>query len=454
LFINIALFHHPLITTSRQTFINEYRALSIRMSDRPESRTIEVISFSMGADGPTLQRISGSPGEAQSMISALFSGESREQEPPAYDFGSAHFDYDVYSDFPPELTDWIVEMNEGEHHENARLVEGVVPVETVVADMLRSETSLQFNDNQVIPHYCTTRCALDFILKKIVGDGRIALPLPNWHFWEEGGCTEVESRYSFDYFPGRNEDQLIEGFKSSAMKDDVKALILVDPANPLMYRISEACARELDDIALRNGVDVIVDDVLRGVQPIGDRDTIARHFTRPYVIEGFSKRFGDAPLGYLSYILLPEDKVGSIGASGTGSALFGTVLGAAMEYSTEKVEAVYRERNAEFDRVMNETSPGVKITRPSDTHIVTLLEMPPNFLANCSKLRSNLWTTHDLVSQVMFDHYPPGDFGFEPDASDAKLMRIAVGMMEGPVLTYGTRILGSGINVVCNYGLK
>jgi len=38
-----------------------------------------------------------------------------------------------------------------------------------------------------------------------------------------------------------------------------------------MYRISEECAKQLDEIALRNGVDVIVDDVLRGIQPIGDR---------------------------------------------------------------------------------------------------------------------------------------------------------------------------------------
>ena len=424
------------------------------MSDEQDRPMTEFIGISIGSDGPSIQRISGNSGNLMDVISALF-GDDQEEQPPAYDFGSAHFDYDVYSDFSAELTDWIVErLREEQDIGIENMKNKVVPVRSVISDLLRSETTLEFGENQIVPHYCTTRCAIDYILRKVAGNGKVALPLPNWHFWLKDGCSSGDD-YSFEYFHGRDEDQLIEGFRIAARKSDVKALVLVDPANPMMYRITGECARELDNIALRNGVEIIVDDVLRGNQPVGDRNSIARYFTRPYVVEGFSKRFGERPLGGFSYILLPEDQVEIIDATGaTTSAVFGEVLKSAIEYSTDKIDALYAWRNKEFDRVMQEVSPDVKIVRPSDTSIITLLEMPDNFQIDCLRLRNTMWKGFDVVAKVMFDHYPEGDFGFQPHTSDAKLMRVAVGMMESSVLTYGTMLLGSGINAVCKNGLR
>jgi len=77
--------------------------------------------------------------------------------------------------------------------------------------------------------------------------------------------------------------------------------------NLISKRITESAARELDSIALEYGVDIIVDDVLRGTQAFGERDTIARWFTRPFVVEGFSKRLGEEHAGDLSYALSPKD---------------------------------------------------------------------------------------------------------------------------------------------------
>jgi len=330
-----------------------------------------------------------------------------------YDFSSAHFNYDVMSDLPDEAL--------------------LAPTfQEVVSKILVKETKLDFKEDQIIPFHMKTRLVIDRLFRIFAGREKVALPLPNWHFWDMR-CEQ--GSYGFRYFQGENEDQLVGNFSTVAKEGDVKCLVLVSPANPLMYKLSEDAAKEIDGIALKHNIEVIINDILRGVQPVGDRRSIGEYFTRPYIVEGFSKRFGEYPLGNKAYVLVPEDDLVVRGEHAKEERLCGGILELAYRYSTEHISEELRARNSAFDSGIYVHNPNIVILRPSDTHLISLLILPDGF--QTQNLRSNLSGHIDI--RYKSDYYP-GGYEKNPD-----FLRITTATMDTDQIYDGAMELGNAI---------
>lgn len=379
-----------------------------------------------------------------------------------FNFGSAHYNYDIRNDFPDTVSRrlerarqrYVTLEERGASARPSTNGHGSGLLEKRIRQMLLQETSLSSVEDQIVSlPGMFTREAMDYLLRSILSKtgGKVALPLPNWHFWSLDGCKE--GAYSFSYFDAVDEEQLVTGFTKAARQQELRALILTSPAVPLMYALSEAAAKEIDRIALREGVEIVIDDVLRGVQPIGQRNSIARHFTKPYVIEGFSKRFGDEPLGALSYVLLPQECEHAAAirprASHAASSLFSQVLEAALLYSSRNAVAELESRNRALDAGLGALPSNVRIIRPSTTHLTTLFEIP------LSPHDKDHWF-HGVVENKKIDvfclnaFYPQG-YGVSPAIKrrHASSFRVTVGMMPRQKVYDGAKVLGDLIREYC-----
>lgn len=381
-------------------------------------------------------------------MKSRFNGED-EGIPIRYNFGSAHYNYNAFYDFPDETIEHVKSLARYEARGKKRIFKDkrkITPIETVIAEILRDETSLDVDENRIKATHGSTRGAVDYTLKAIVnGDRRVAIPIPNWHFWEIGSAAKDE--YEFAYFDGANTDRLVENFRNLAEEGDIGALLLVNPANPLMYKLSEEVAKELDKIALEHGVEIVIDEVLRGVQPIGERDSIGRYFSRPYIIEGFSKRFGDEPTGHLAYVYVPKDNTYVLFTDEEKNCACSEILKAAYKHSTVPAIDELRERNGAFDRGMNDANPDVKIIRPSPTNLITLLELPSDGSSNSCTCNFSAQAAYNGIMVAPSCTFYPSGYG--PNGN-RKLLRISVGSMSGNEIYEGARILGEGIKICHN----
>jgi len=275
------------------------------------------------------------------------------------------------------------------------------------------------------------------------------LPLPNWHFW--GIKDKYGNPFDFVFFDGYTPEQLVDNFKKAVRKNSISALILVDPANPMMYSLSEEQAKEIDRVAMDNGIDIIVDDVLRGVKPLGKRDSVARFFTRPYVVEGLSKRFGDKPLGECSYVIVPKDSSFSgrkCNCTDDDKKLMAMVVKNAIQYASEPAIEEYTRRNTAFDEGLREQAPTeVEVIRPYPSHIISLIEVPNkcnisayNFAVACLKKGV-------LTSPI------PGFFpdNFSVDEEHSRLLRITVGRAPADMIKIGAQIIGTELSYYFNH---
>jgi len=388
-----------------------------------------------------------------SFMSTMLGSMPGARKEPEFDFGRACFGYDVYQEMPGRVNKRLHRLRELEKEKGSgAIVKKVRPIRSEIARLLRSETALQFQEEQIIPYHNMTRAALDYLFTKIAGDDKIAMPLPNWHFWSMKPCPCMRPRYKMAEFDARDEDQLVEGFRRVAENDDkVRGLILTSPSNPLMYAITPECAAQIDEIALKHGIEIIVDDVMRGNQPLGNRGSIAEDFSRPYVVEGFSKRFGffekregdtarlcDLQLGELSYILVPEDDRCELAFGEEKSALYGEALRAAIKYSDWSINNIFRARNFKFSRIMADIFPEAEVIRPSDTSMVSLLELPADFDLNCSSVDSYLEDEYGIKVRAMNAFYP----GHKPEGYGDNLFRVSVGNIYGKTLEEGAAMLG------------
>ena len=64
------------------------------------------------------------------------------------------------------------------------------------------------------------------LMRLTTNDKKIALPVPNWHFWEAMDDPE------FHFFDAYDENQLVDGFRKAARSEEVGVFVLVDPLNP------------------------------------------------------------------------------------------------------------------------------------------------------------------------------------------------------------------------------
>ncbi|MDO8642853.1 MAG: hypothetical protein Q7R76_04700 [Candidatus Woesearchaeota archaeon] len=314
---------------------------------------------------------------------------------------------------------------------------------------MRTETTLAVETERIIPCASTTRDALDHVFHELCQPNKqVAIPVPNWHF------QLICNTLPFTFFEAPNEESLVENFEREAKKGTIYALILVNPAVPLMYTISEPAARLLDETACRYGVDIVIDDILRGLDEPGQRDSIARFFTRPYVVEGFSKRYGDEPLGDVSYILAPDApsakkmkmSVTSTPEYETGRYVRGSLLQLAYHNATASALAELKRRNEAFDNGLHLFAPPeTTVVRASPCAITSLVRLPEHCRYTGTELEKEL--KGEMVVAGMGSFLPDGHRRQYDKIRDMKALRITVGPMDEQMVYQGARELGMRISM-------
>jgi DNA-binding transcriptional MocR family regulator len=198
--------------------------------------------------------------------------------------------------------------------------------------------------------------------------------------------------------------------------------LLVSPSNPLGYHIPKEVCLKLDEIAQAHGKLVVIDDVLRGNLPLGKRESIASYFSQPYVVDGFSHRFGEQPLGEISYILVPEGdkcikpKIEQIG-------ILDELLRLAYEHASGAIIGELEKRNQIFDDNIRKTLPAIKITRPSGSSIISVINLPDDSHLTGKGLYEKAHDQGVLVYPVT-GYFPPKIL---PPDSLQKMARICLG---------------------------
>lgn len=357
---------------------------------------------------------------------------------PKYTFGSGHLDYDPLDHLPGDV---MMELQRiGDLERNTK------PMEVVVKKILDAETSLNAPEARIKPFIGRTREAIDYALSNIAMDKRrVALPVPNWSFWQHMGIDQG-GLYSFDFFRALNPEELVTNFQSLAKTETLDAVILTSPSNPIGYRIDSSTAKEIDKIAQRYGVAVVVDDLLRGVQPLGDRESIAVNFSQPYVIEGFSHRFGQV-LGEFSYILVPEG-VEPFHLPLAMQYGLSEAVEFCYEHSSEKVTEELVRRNNAFDEGIRSHVPDIEIVRPSKSSITSVVTMPEGAPSDADS-----FCRASLVAGVRA--YPVNSFmprSVEGPLETAYKFRVAIGSMPVSSIKQGATILGDGLSYSQNRG--
>ena len=196
----------------------------------------------------------------------------------------------------------------------------------VAKKIVSDETSFDLDNYRLCTSGFGFRGAFTSLLSQLVTKERpfVAYASPNWMFDEFVGMVEGAMPYSFH---ATSSDEFVESFKGEGAKyihdggkpfltgtntkalpalNHIAALVMVDPANPLGYRLQREHVEELEKVCLENGIVPIFDDVFRGMQKKGDRHSSSEHSHHSVVIESSSKRFGKTAYG-ATWTLIPNE---------------------------------------------------------------------------------------------------------------------------------------------------
>jgi len=322
------------------------------------------------------------PQEVLDMLSAF----GFNQKPREYSFGSGSFKEFRIQDYLPKselakLSEMALNIDPESPtllRKDRQLLEKRLT--EPIAEMLSKETTLDTGKFNIHSVNGSTRSAIRHILDNLTKSGKsVAVPLPNWYFWDTN--YGLSNSYPYSYFQALNEDQVVSGFTKLAKKGRIGSFILSNPMTPLGYEISREAAKEIDTVALKHGVSIVVDDVLRGTREIGGRDTLASVITNPYIAEGFGHRFGsDNPVGRLSYVMIPKEARNITIPEYQGShkiPVLAPFFKLTLDHVTVPALEELRKRNTEFDAGFKETAPeDVQLHRLYPTSITSLLTLP------------------------------------------------------------------------------
>ncbi len=371
---------------------------------------------------------------------------------PAFDFGSAHYFFELDRDMPREVENQLAALARKGERNPYRKVHfwertSLRHIDSVLPEIIQQETSLDLSQSKITPWGYSTREVIRITLDHLLShtNKKVALPVPNWHFW-----LALETQFApFEAYSG---EELVDNFRRVA-NDDIGALILSFPATPLMYTPTQEQLMEIDHIAQHHGITVVIDDVLRGVQPLGKRDTVGRFFTRPYIIEGYGKRLGES-FGSFSHLISPKDSTITNDLLGDSFSYgFGTSLAISYEKDTQRAVQELERRNAAFDRGVRKYAPeGVTCLRPSPSHITTLLQLPHDFGYSSTDF-TVLAEKNGICVSDLADFFP-ADFSLRRGTRPA--VRITTGRMDETSVYNGAETLGRGISILCGaqYGQR
>jgi aspartate/methionine/tyrosine aminotransferase len=178
-----------------------------------------------------------------------------------------------------------------------------VSLEEVARQIISDETEIDLGKYDMKLSANGARGAIVEVVKSAISKEKpfVAYASPNWIFDKIIG--EIKGA-QICTFHGTNAGEFVDGFEGFAM-EELAALIIVDPANPVGYRLEEAHIRHIEDLAEQYGITVIYDDVFRGLQAHGGRISISEKSRNSVIVETTSKRFGPRGLG-ATWTLIPK----------------------------------------------------------------------------------------------------------------------------------------------------
>lgn len=366
------------------------------------------------------------------------------------DFGSAHYEFDGFSHYPESYRKAADNVTIETREDAVRFFksQNSPPLKETIARIIQDETTIDLDKYTIIPAEAPTRDTLGNLFRYFSKgkSGAIAVPLPSWHFWKN--CDDEDGK-SFTYFDAYDAPSFIEGFKRVSNSRKVKALLMLSPANPLFYEFSKEDVAEIDQIAQKSGIEVIVDDVMRGTKSIGNRDSVAALFEKPpFVVEGFGKRFGTG-LHAISYVLAPKGKRPNVTKDKDAELLSALDLYLSYEHVSKPAIDELTARNEAFDKGFLANAPeGARIHRPDPGYLIGLVHLPdsyplsaPDFEKNARKNRVGVRSTTN--------YYPSGHPQSEklPNA-----VRISVGKIDSSEMEEKAALLGKGMNHIATQG--
>lgn len=173
----------------------------------------------------------------------------------------------------------------------------------VASGILKNETTFDLDNYQLYVSAEGARGAMAAIGNKLITKERpfVAYGSPNWVFekvvFSMGGIP-------FPYY-APDANSFVDGFEVISGNKNVAALIVVDPSNPLGYRLEKKHVERIEEIANKNGTAVIFDDVFRGLQAKGNRHSSSEYSKSSIIVETTSKRFSAMGRG-VTWSLVPK----------------------------------------------------------------------------------------------------------------------------------------------------
>lgn len=177
------------------------------------------------------------------------------------------------------------------------------PLEEVAMQILEDETNLNLANYNLRVSAGGARGAIATVINNVTTRKKplVVYSSPNWIF--DNLVTNLTKAQPCS-FHATTADEFIERFEQGA-NDNVAAVILVDPANPIGYRFSREHIERIEQVSEQYGIVPIFDDVFRGMQKEGERYSSSEHSHNSVIVETTSKRFGARGIG-ATWTLIPK----------------------------------------------------------------------------------------------------------------------------------------------------
>jgi aspartate/methionine/tyrosine aminotransferase len=169
--------------------------------------------------------------------------------------------------------------------------------------ILAAETQIDLSRYDIYTSSIGVQGALAKVIGHLTAGDRkqVVIASPNWNFDEL--IARVPGAVTRTFFAA-DAAAFTSGLAAN-LDDRVAAAIIVDPSNPMGYRLDRAQVAALEEAAGSAGAVLIFDDVYRGAQAAGQMQTASRYSGSSVIIESTTKRFGARGMG-AAWTLIPK----------------------------------------------------------------------------------------------------------------------------------------------------
>ena len=221
----------------------------------------------------------------------------------------------VYYPPPPEAIEQLTQFFAEPSNHLYKSVEGIVPLQSAIAQKLQAFNKIEINDNCVVVTAGSNMAFMNAILA-ITSPGDEIILLTPYYFNHEmavriAGCTPVLVATDENY-------QLRPGAIASAITEKTRAVVTVSPNNPTGVVYPEAALREVNQICRQHNIYHISDEAYEyftynGVKHISP-GAFAQSSSHTISLYSLSKAYGFASwrIGYMvipEHLLVPVKKI-------------------------------------------------------------------------------------------------------------------------------------------------